>query len=59
MRKGQTLVVLTVFTVTGVRFFFFQWDLVCDKKSLTKTSSTIFFLGVMVGAVVFGYLCDK
>uniref|UniRef100_A0A3B5A8Z1 Solute carrier family 22 member 7-like n=1 Tax=Stegastes partitus TaxID=144197 RepID=A0A3B5A8Z1_9TELE len=36
-----------------------QWDLVCDRKSLTKTSSSIFFFGVMLGAVAFGFLCDK
>ncbi|XP_070772576.1 solute carrier family 22 member 7-like [Enoplosus armatus] len=36
-----------------------EWDLVCDRKSLTKTTSTIFFLGVMMGAIAFGYLCDK
>ncbi|XP_068183443.1 solute carrier family 22 member 7-like isoform X2 [Antennarius striatus] len=36
-----------------------EWDLVCDRKILTKTSSTIFFLGVMVGAVALGYLSDK
>lgn len=37
----------------------FQWDLVCDQKSLTKTSSTIFFVGVMMGALAFGFLSDK
>ncbi|KAM7385221.1 hypothetical protein PAMP_001315 [Pampus punctatissimus] len=36
-----------------------EWDLVCDKRSLTKTISTIFFFGVMFGAVAFGFLCDK
>ncbi|XP_044070058.1 solute carrier family 22 member 7-like isoform X2 [Siniperca chuatsi] len=36
-----------------------EWDLVCDRKSLTKTTSTIFFFGVMMGAIAFGYLCDK
>ncbi|KAE8281020.1 Solute carrier family 22 member 7 Organic anion transporter 2 [Larimichthys crocea] len=36
-----------------------EWDLVCDRKSLTKTTSTIFFFGVMIGAIVFGFLCDK
>uniref|UniRef100_A0A3B5A998 Solute carrier family 22 member 7-like n=1 Tax=Stegastes partitus TaxID=144197 RepID=A0A3B5A998_9TELE len=36
-----------------------EWDLVCDRKSLTKTSSSIFFFGVMLGAVAFGFLCDK
>ncbi|XP_070697565.1 solute carrier family 22 member 7-like isoform X1 [Pempheris klunzingeri] len=36
-----------------------EWDLVCDRKSLTKTTSTIFFFGVMMGAIAFGYLCDR
>uniref|UniRef100_UPI0037E7E50A solute carrier family 22 member 7-like n=1 Tax=Semicossyphus pulcher TaxID=241346 RepID=UPI0037E7E50A len=36
-----------------------EWDLVCDRKSLTKTTGTIFFFGVMLGAIAFGYLCDK
>lgn len=36
-----------------------QWDLVCDKKSLPQTTGTIFFLGVLVGGLTFGYLCDK
>ncbi|XP_060896345.1 solute carrier family 22 member 7-like isoform X2 [Labrus mixtus] len=36
-----------------------EWDLVCDRKSLTKTTGTIFFFGVMMGAIAFGYLCDK
>ncbi|XP_041865436.1 solute carrier family 22 member 7-like isoform X2 [Melanotaenia boesemani] len=42
-----------------LHFNLFQWDLVCDRKSLTKTTSTIFFFGVMFGAIAFGYLCDK
>ncbi|XP_068183749.1 solute carrier family 22 member 7-like isoform X2 [Antennarius striatus] len=36
-----------------------EWDLVCDRKSLAKTSTTIFFLGVMVGSIVLGYLSDR
>ncbi|XP_028279807.1 solute carrier family 22 member 7-like [Parambassis ranga] len=36
-----------------------EWDLVCDRKSLPKTTSTIFFFGVMMGALAFGYFCDK
>ncbi|XP_073337567.1 solute carrier family 22 member 7-like [Pagrus major] len=36
-----------------------EWDLVCDQKSLSKTTGTIFFFGVMIGAIAFGYLCDK
>ncbi|XP_018516333.1 LOW QUALITY PROTEIN: solute carrier family 22 member 7-like [Lates calcarifer] len=36
-----------------------EWDLVCDRKSLTKATGTIFFFGVMIGAIAFGFLCDK
>ncbi|KAM8859422.1 solute carrier family 22 member 7-like isoform 2-T3 [Spinachia spinachia] len=36
-----------------------EWDLVCDRKSLTQTTGSIFFLGVMLGAVVFGFLSDN
>ncbi|KAM8772701.1 solute carrier family 22 member 7-like isoform 1-T1 [Acanthopagrus schlegelii] len=36
-----------------------EWDLVCDKRRLNKTSATIFFIGVMLGAAVFGYLSDR
>ncbi|XP_040035145.2 solute carrier family 22 member 7 [Gasterosteus aculeatus] len=36
-----------------------EWDLVCDRKNLTQTTGSIFFLGVMLGAVVFGFLSDK
>lgn len=36
-----------------------EWDLVCDRKHLAKTTSTIFFVGVMMGSLVFGYFCDK
>ncbi|XP_062376065.1 solute carrier family 22 member 7-like isoform X2 [Sardina pilchardus] len=36
-----------------------QFDLVCDKRRLTKGTATIFFIGVMLGAVFFGVLCDK
>ncbi|XP_054456452.1 solute carrier family 22 member 7-like [Anoplopoma fimbria] len=36
-----------------------EWDLVCDRKSLTQTTGTIFFFGVMIGAIAFGFLSDK
>lgn len=39
--------------------FFSQWDLVCDRKSLSRITAIIFFLGVMFGALAFGYLSDK
>ncbi|KAJ8248563.1 hypothetical protein GJAV_G00243330 [Gymnothorax javanicus] len=36
-----------------------EWDLVCDKKGLNKATVTIFFIGVMLGALVFGSLSDR
>ncbi|XP_028303635.1 solute carrier family 22 member 7-like [Gouania willdenowi] len=36
-----------------------EWDLVCDNKRLNRAVVTIFFIGVMVGAAVFGYLSDR
>ncbi|XP_078503411.1 solute carrier family 22 member 7-like isoform X2 [Lissotriton helveticus] len=36
-----------------------QWDLVCKQKHLKQASSTFFFIGVMVGAILFGYLSDR
>ncbi|XP_006006770.1 solute carrier family 22 member 7-like [Latimeria chalumnae] len=36
-----------------------EWDLVCEKKGLNQISSTLFFSGITVGAIVFGYLSDK
>ncbi|XP_041837895.1 solute carrier family 22 member 7-like [Melanotaenia boesemani] len=36
-----------------------EWDLVCDSKSVNRATATIFFMGVMAGAAVFGYLSDR
>lgn len=36
-----------------------QWDLVCQQRGLNKITSTCFFIGVLVGAVVYGYLSDR
>ncbi|KAK1905828.1 Solute carrier family 22 member 7 [Dissostichus eleginoides] len=36
-----------------------EWDLVCDRKSLTQTTSSIFFFGVMIGSIAFGFLSDR
>ncbi|XP_040002544.1 solute carrier family 22 member 7-like [Xiphias gladius] len=36
-----------------------EWDLVCDKKTINRATTTIFFIGVMFGAAVFGYLSDR
>lgn len=37
----------------------FQWDLVCEHKSLNQATATYFFFGVMFGAVIFGDLSDR
>ncbi|XP_036173819.1 solute carrier family 22 member 7 isoform X4 [Myotis myotis] len=36
-----------------------EWDLVCEQKGLNRATSTFFFIGVLVGAVAFGYLSDR
>ncbi|CAJ1052326.1 solute carrier family 22 member 7-like [Xyrichtys novacula] len=36
-----------------------DWDLVCDNRRANRVTATIFFMGVMVGAAVFGYLSDR
>ncbi|XP_064173876.1 solute carrier family 22 member 7-like [Anguilla rostrata] len=36
-----------------------EWDLVCDRKGMNKATATIFFIGVMSGAAVFGTLSDR
>ncbi|XP_029951018.1 solute carrier family 22 member 7a [Salarias fasciatus] len=36
-----------------------EWDLVCDSKKLNQALATYFFLGVMMGAVLFGQLSDR
>lgn len=40
-------------------YSFSQWDLVCDNKKLNQAVATFFFVGVTIGAVIFGYLSDK
>ncbi|CAL8332783.1 unnamed protein product [Lota lota] len=36
-----------------------EWDLVCGSKGLDKATATIFFIGVMCGAPLFGFLSDR
>ncbi|KAK0139506.1 Solute carrier family 22 member 7 [Merluccius polli] len=36
-----------------------EWNLVCDQKGKDKNTGTIFFVGVMCGAVGFGSLSDR
>ncbi|XP_010015248.1 PREDICTED: solute carrier family 22 member 7 [Nestor notabilis] len=36
-----------------------QWDLVCEHRGLNQATATFFFIGVTIGAVIFGYLSDR
>ncbi|KAM3862928.1 solute carrier family 22 member 7-like [Diretmus argenteus] len=36
-----------------------EWDLVCNRKTMNQATGTIFFYGVMIGAITFGALADK
>ncbi|XP_038198904.1 solute carrier family 22 member 7 isoform X1 [Arvicola amphibius] len=36
-----------------------EWDLVCEQRGLNKITSTCFFVGVLLGAVVYGHLSDR
>ncbi|XP_067685225.1 organic cation transporter protein-like [Haliotis asinina] len=36
-----------------------EWDLVCDNSYLRPLATTIYFCGVMVGGLLFGYLSDR
>ena len=37
----------------------FQFELVCEKKYLKRVSSLVFMAGVLMGAMLIGYLSDK
>ncbi|GAB6024861.1 hypothetical protein CHUAL_009976 [Chamberlinius hualienensis] len=36
-----------------------EWDLVCDNVFLVRLAQTIFFAGVMIGGLLFGYFADR
>ncbi|KAF4084524.1 hypothetical protein AMELA_G00129730 [Ameiurus melas] len=36
-----------------------EWDLVCENRGMNKAMATIFFIGVMLGAAIYGSLSDR
>ncbi|XP_077911001.1 solute carrier family 22 member 16 isoform X2 [Halichoerus grypus] len=36
-----------------------QWDLVCNREWFAKMIQPVFMLGVLLGAMIFGYLSDR
>ncbi|XP_073484765.1 solute carrier family 22 member 7-like [Aquarana catesbeiana] len=46
---------LSTFSSTTVT----RWDLVCSRRGLSKALATLFFIGVTVGAIIFGDLSDR
>uniref|UniRef100_A0A672YJY7 Solute carrier family 22 member 7-like n=1 Tax=Sphaeramia orbicularis TaxID=375764 RepID=A0A672YJY7_9TELE len=36
-----------------------EWDLVCSRKGMNQATATIFFIGVMIGGPLFGFLSDR
>lgn len=38
---------------------YLQWNLICDKSSLTYISQSVFFVGAVLGAWVWGTVADR
>lgn len=45
--------------IRGLSCLSLQWDLVCQQRGLNKVTSTCFFIGVLLGALVYGHLSDR
>ncbi|XP_041921726.1 solute carrier family 22 member 7-like [Alosa sapidissima] len=44
---------------TSINTLATEFDLVCEKKGLNEITTTVFFVGVMFGAMTFGGLSDR
>ena len=40
-------------------FFFFKWNLVCDRRWMGAVAQTSYMFGVFTGAVLLGSMADK
>ncbi|CAG5128413.1 unnamed protein product [Candidula unifasciata] len=49
----------TYYPVYGETNIVSQFDLVCERKYLASLANTIYFVGVMVGGLLFGDLADR
>ncbi|XP_029467232.1 solute carrier family 22 member 20-like isoform X2 [Rhinatrema bivittatum] len=55
----------TTFTPSWKSFFsargtpLFQWDLVCDLRSMRQMAQSVYMVGVLLGGAIFGGLSDK
>lgn len=36
-----------------------QWDLVCSRRALRQLAQSLYMVGVLLGAMIFGYLADR
>jgi chromosome transmission fidelity protein 4 len=41
------------------QYFFFQWDLVCDREQLANFVQSCTMLGVLIGNLIFSMMADR